>query len=223
MSKRIRGILAQEIANKRTRVYETKGTEVYALRKMNRATLKEEVELRVISPEGRVSSMFNITMLDNMDPERVFRDLIGCSGLSLNDIKKLSKNIQRKHDEIKMSVSEDAGLEDVLGLVYEILEDQMKNLEEVEETDPNMDKSIVLKDGYYMCKAGVFKKAVEDLEVSVLDLRREMVSLGFIEVGSDREATSVSIAGKKQKLIRVKRGLMKRIFESEDMLEEVSG
>lgn len=223
MSSGIRGILAQEIANKRTRVYENKGTEVYALRKMNRATLKEEVELRVISPEGRVSSMYNVTMLDDMDPARVFKDLIGCSGLTHTDIKKLSKNIQIKHDEIKMRVSEDAGLEDVLGLVYEILEDQMKTLKEVEETDPNMDKSIVLKDGYYMCKAAVFKKAVEDLDVNVLDLRREMVSIGLIEVASDREAASVSIAGKKQKLIRVKRGLMKRIFESADIEEEVIG
>ena len=216
-------ILAREIASKRTRVYETKGTEVYALRKMNRATLKEEVEIRVISSEGRVSSMFNIKMLGDMDPERVFRDLIGCSGLSLNDIKKISKNIQLKNDEIKMSVSEEEGLEDILGIVYEILEDQMKTLEEVEETDPNMDKSIVLKDGYYMCKAGVFKKAVEDLEVSVLDLRKEMVSIGLIEVASDREAASVSIAGKKQKLIRIKRGLMKHIFESVDIPEEVIG
>lgn len=223
MSNRVRGILAQEIANKRTRVYETKGTEVYALRKMNRSSLKEEIELRVISPDGGISRMFDVAMLGDMDPERVFRDLIGCSGLSLNDIKKLSKNIQLKHAEMKMSVSEDAGLEDVLGLVYEILEDQMKTLEEVEETDPNMDKSIVLKDGYYMFKAGVFKKAVEDLEVSVLDLRKEMVSLGFIEVASNREAASVSIAGKKQKLIRVKRGLMKRIFESVDIPEEVIG
>lgn len=99
----------------------------------------------------------------------------------------------------------------------------MKTLEEVEETDPNMDKSIVLKDGYYMFKAGVFKKAVEDLEVSVLDLRKEMVSLGFIEVASNREAASVSIAGKKQKLIRIKRGLMKHIFESVDIEEEVIG
>lgn len=223
MSSGIRGILAQEIANKRTRVYETKGTEVYALRKMNRATLKEEVELRVISPEGRVSSMFNVTMMDDMDPARILKDLIGCSGLTLTDIKKLSKKIQLKHDDIKMSVSEEEGLEDMLGIVYEILEDQMKTLKEVEETDPNMDKSIVLKDGYYMCKAAVFKKAVEDLDVNVLDLRREMVSIGLIEVASDREAASVSIAGKKQKLIRFKRGLMKRIFESVDIEEEVIG
>lgn len=223
MSVSVRVLLAKQIAERRTLVYENKGTEVYALRKMNRSSLKEEIEIRVISPDGGISRMFDVTMLGDMDPERVFRDLIGCSGLSLNDIKKLSKNIQLKHAEMKMSVSEDAGLEDVLGLVYEILEDQMKTLEEVEETDPNMDKSIVLKDGYYMFKAGVFKKAVEDLEVSVLDLRREMVSLGFIEVGSEREATSVSIAGKKQKLIRVKRGLMKRIFESVDIPEEVIG
>lgn len=223
MSMSIRGLLAKQIAERRTLVYENKGTEVYALRKMNRSSLKEEIEIRVISPDGGISRMFDVTMLGDMDPERVFRDLIGCSGLSLNDIKKLSKNIQLKHAEIKMSVSEDAGLEDVLGLVYEILEDQMKTLEEVEETDTNMDKSIVLKDGYYMFKAAVFKKAVEDLEVSALDIRKEMVSLGFIEVGSEREATSVSIAGKKQKLIRVKRGLMKRIFESVDIPEEVIG
>jgi len=223
MSVSVRVLLAKQIAERRTLVYETKGTEVYALRKINRSSLKEEVELRVISPDGGISRMFDVTMIGDMDPERVFRDLIGCSGLTLNDIKKLSKNIQLKHDEIKMSVSEDAGLEDVLGLVYEILEDQKKTLEEVEETDPNMDKSIVLKDGYYMFKAGVFKKAVEDLEVSVLDLRKEMVSLGFIEVASNREAASVSIAGKKQKLIRVKRGLMKRIFESVDIPEEVIG
>lgn len=223
MSVSVRVLLAKQIAERRTLVYETKGTEVYALRKMNRSSLKEEIEIRVISPDGGISRMFDVAMMGDMDPERVFRDLIGCSGLSLNDIKKLSKNIQIKHSEIKMSVSEDAGLEDVLGLVYEILEDQMKTLEEVEETDPNMDKSIVLKDGYYMFKATVFKKAVEDLEESALDIRKEMVSLGFIEVGNDREAASVSIAGKKQKLIRVKRGLMKSIFKSEEFLEEVSG
>lgn len=223
MSASVRGLLAKQIADRRTLVYETRGTEVYALRKINRSSLKEEVEIRVISPDGGISRMFDVTMIGDMDPERVFRELIRCSGLTLNDIKKLSKNIQIKHDEIKKSVSEDAGLEDVFGLVYVLLEDQKKTLDEIKETDTNLDKSILLKDGCYMMKAGVFKRLADEIEVNSTDLRKELVSLGFIEVGNDREAASVSVWGRKQRLIRVRRDLMKRIFETADVLDEVSG
>lgn len=223
MSVSVRVLLAKQIAERRTLVYETKGTEVYALRKMNRATLKEEIELRVISTEGRVSSMFNITMLDDMDPARVFKDLIGCSGLTLTDIKKLSKNIQLKHAEIKMSVSEEESLEDMLGLFYEILEEKKKTIEEIKGEDENLDETVLLKDGYYMFKTGVFKRITDEMEVKSSEFRKELVSLGFIEVGSGRDSVSVSVNSKKHKLIRVKRGLMKRIFDGVDIPEEVIG
>ena len=162
-------------------------------------------------------------MLDDMDPARVLKDLIGCSGLTHTDIKKLSKNIQIKHDEIKMSVSEEEGLEDMLGLFYEILEEKKKTIEEIKGEDENLDETVLLKDGYYMFKTGVFKRLAEEIEVNSGDLRKELVSLGFIEVGSGRDSVSVSVNSKKHKLIRVRRDLMKRIFESVDIPEEVIG
>lgn len=215
--------LIQEIIKKRTLVYENKGTRVYVSRKRNRANLKEDVEIRVISPEGLVSKMFDVTMKTELDPVKAFKEILGCSGLSVNDIKKISKNIQLKHDEIKVSVSEEESLEDMLGLFYEILEEKKKTIEEIKGEDENLDETVLLKDGYYMFKTGVFKRITDEMEVKSSEFRKELVSLGFIEIGSGRDSVSVSVNSKKHKLIRVRRDLMKRIFESVDIEEEVIG
>lgn len=215
--------LMKEFESKRTVVYESESAKVYALRKINRCSLKEELELRVVDADGRLSQMYNVSVLEHLDAEKTYRELVGCAGLSVRDIQKMGKNILAKYEDIKRSTSEEMGIEEVLETVYDLLEDKGCTTEEIKSTDENLDRSILIKDGYYLMKAKALREIADEVEVNYSLLRRELVSLGFIETSRGRDSVSVSINGRKMKLIKINRDKFKRIFGGVDKLEVVSG
>ena len=65
----------------------------------------------------------------------------------------------------------------MLGLFYEILEEKKKTIEEIKGEDENLDETVLLKDGYYMFKTGVFKRITDEMEVKSSEFRSLMSNL----------------------------------------------
>lgn len=218
MEETVVGQLIREIKMKRTKVFEKDGVKVYAVRKINGSSLKEELELRVIA-NGTLSRMYETSVI-GIDPEKQYKELLGCAGLDFRDIKIMASTINKMYTEIKMIDANESGVVDILGEMYSLLEDRVCSGEEVKINDVNLEKSILVQDKYYVLKAGTLRRIADELEIKYTNLRKELVSLGFIEKGIGRDSISISVNNRKMKLIKINRDKLIRLFDTVEVKKE---
>lgn len=215
MKKRVMSEFIREIKDTRTKVYEKDGIKIYALRKINGGSLKEDIEIRVVK-DGTVSSLFEIRLIGEKDSEKIYKELLGCAGLDFRDIKILGNNINKMYEDIKIAETEEMSLADLLETVYELLEDRVSETKTIKNEDINLERSIIIQGDYYLLKAATLRRIADEVEIKYTQLRKELVSLGFIETGRQRDSVSVSLNNRKMKLLKLNRKKFISLFDLDE-------
>lgn len=220
--------LIKRIINNSSEVYAKGGVKVYASITTDDITLKEIVGIRVAVNEV-VSANREVEIITSKDPVKVLKDIIGSGGLTVRDVEIIGNNIITDYANIKrVKGAERYGIAEIIGEMYLMLKERCITRAEAEVIDPNMIESVLIEDGQFRMKAGVFDGIAEELSVDSKLLRQELQYFDFMHKGVKKDEKKVarddkglSLKGKKLRLLSISAKDLADVFEEEVDPEEI--
>lgn len=211
--------LVKRIINSSTEVYDKGGVKVYASINTDDINLKEIVGLRVVVNDV-VSANKEVEILSSTDPVKVLKGIIGSGGLTVRDVEHIGNNIIRDYATIKrVKGAERYGIAEIIGEMYQMLKERCITRAEAEVIDPNMVESVLIEDGQFRMKAGVFDDIADELSIDSKLLRQELQYFEFMHKGvkkdekkAKRDDKGLSLKGKKLRLLAISAKDLEDVF-----------